>query len=131
MTMTKSMNSIREFLTFRRFAVVGVSNDGRKYGNIVYHNLKDKGYTVFAVNPNVQTVDGDVCYPSVAELPETVDGVVLVVPPAVTEKVVQDVGSKGIQRVWMQPGAESEAAIRFCEENNISAVHDACIMTLT
>jgi predicted CoA-binding protein len=129
--MTRTMTSIHEFLAFRRFAIVGASNDARKYGHIVYHNLKDKGFRVFAVNPKVDDINGETCYASLAELPEPVDGVVIIVPPAATEKVVRDVAEAGIPRVWMQPGAESEEAIRFCEENDISVVHHACIMTLT
>jgi predicted CoA-binding protein len=125
------MAYIREFLAFRRFAIVGVSNDPKKYGHIVYHNLKDKEFTVFAINPNVQQIGGDPCYANLAELPEPVDGVVLVVPPQVTEKIVREVAAVGIPRVWMQPGAESDEAVRFCEENNIGVVHGACIMTLT
>lgn len=129
--MTKSMTYIQEFLTFRRFAIVGVSNDPKKYGHIVYHNLKDKGYTVFAVNPNVQQIGEDACYASLTELPEPVDGAVLVVPPQVTERIVRQAADSGIDRVWMQPGAESDEAIRFCEQRNMGVVHDACIMTLT
>jgi predicted CoA-binding protein len=61
-------------------------------------------------------------------LPEPVGGVLIVVPPAETEKVVRDAAQVGIRRVWMQQGAESETAIRFCEENGISAVHGECIL---
>lgn len=128
---TKSMTCIQEFLTFRRFAVVGVSNDAKKYGHIVYHNLKDKGFTVFAINPNLRQIGDDRCYAGLADLPEAVDGVVLVVPPQITERVVRQAADAGIKRVWMQPGAESAEAIRFCEERNMGVVHDACIMTLT
>lgn len=129
--MTKALTFIREFLTFRRFAIVGVSNDPKKYGHIVYHNLKDKGFTVFAVNPNVEQVDGDPCYPNLASLPEPIDGVVLVVPPNVTETIVREVVDLGIPRVWMQPGAESQEAIHFLQTRNIGVVHDACIMQMT
>ncbi|HOA72154.1 MAG TPA: CoA-binding protein [Phycisphaerae bacterium] len=131
MTMTKSLTFMREFLTFRRFAIVGVSNDPKKYGHIVYHNLKDKGFTVFPVNPNVQQIGDDPCYARLADLPEPVDGAVLVVPPPVTEKIVREAADAGITRVWMQPGAESDEAIQFCEQHGMSVVHDACIMTMT
>jgi len=63
-----------------------------------------------------------------SELPEAVDGVVIVVPPPETEAVVDDAAQVGIRRVWMQQGAESQAAIRFCEERDISAVHGECIL---
>jgi uncharacterized protein len=129
--MLKTVTSIQEFLTFRRFAIVGVSNDPRKYGHAVYHNLKDKGFTVFAVNPKLSSIDGDPCYPSLKELPAPVDGVVLVVPPTVTEHVVRQAAEAGINRVWMQPGAASDEAVQFCEQHDMGVVHDACIMTAT
>jgi len=129
--MTKAMTYIREFLTFRRFAVVGVSEDPRKYGHIVYQNLKNKGFAVYAVNPKLEQIGDDPCYHSLKDLPEEVDGAVLVVPPPVTDKVVREAAEAGITRVWMQPGSESDDAIRFCNEKNIAVVHHACIMTLT
>jgi uncharacterized protein len=129
--MFQPMIFIQDFLAFRRFAVVGVSNDPRKYGHIVYHNLKDKGFTVYAVNPRVDHIDGDRCYASLKELPEPIDGAVLVVPPMITEQVVREAAEAGVTRVWMQPGAASDEAVRFCEERNMTTVHDACIMTLT
>jgi hypothetical protein len=57
-----------------------------------------------------------------------VDGVLIVVPPTQTEKIVRAAGAAGIKRVWMQQGAESEAAIQFCKENGISEVHGECIL---
>ncbi len=52
----------------------------------------------------------------------------LVVPPAETEKVVHEAAEVGIRRVWMQQGAESGVAIRFCEEHGIDVVHGECIL---
>ncbi|RLC71720.1 MAG: CoA-binding protein, partial [Chloroflexi bacterium] len=57
--------------------------------------------------------------------PDVVD---IVVPPALTEKVVRQVHELGLPRVWMQPGSESEEAVRFCEEHGIAVIHDACAM---
>jgi predicted CoA-binding protein len=60
-----------------------------------------------------------------------VDGVIVVVPPAQTEKVVREAAAAGIRRVWMQQGAESQAAIQFCKENGVAEVHGECIMMFT
>ncbi len=57
-----------------------------------------------------------------------VGGVILVVPPGQTEKLVREAAAIGIRRVWMQQGAESDDAIRFCEENGISVIHGECIL---
>ena len=122
-------NLIKEFLKKENvFAVVGVSGNPAKYGHQVYKDLKEAGYVVYPVNPNIDKVLGDRCYHSLTELPEKPDVVDTVVPSSVTEKTVEECKELGIERVWMQPGSESEQAIRFCEENNIKVVHDVCVM---
>ena len=122
-------NLIKEFLRKQNiFAVVGVSRKPAKYGHQVYKDLKEAGYVVYAVNPNIDKVLGDRCYHSLTELPEKPDVVDTIVPPTVTEKTVKECKELGIERVWMQPGSESEHAIRFCEENGIKVVHDVCVM---
>jgi hypothetical protein len=110
------------------FAVVGVSSNPEKYGHQVYKDLKEAGYTVYPVNPNIDEVLGDRCYHSLSELPEKPDVVDTVVPPAVTEKIAEECKELGIERVWMQPGSESEKAIEFCRRDKIKVVHDMCVM---
>ena len=83
---------------------------------------------VYPINPNIDEVLGDRCYHSLTELPEKLDVVDIVVPPTVTEKIVKECKELGIERVWMQPGSESEHVIRFCEGNGIKVVHDVCVM---
>ena len=122
-------NLIKEFLRKQNvFAVVGVSGNPAKYGHQVYKDLKEGGYVVYAVNPNIDEVLGDQCYHSLNELPEKTDVVDVVIPPKVTEKIVVECRDLGLKKVWMQPGSESEQAIRFCEENGIKVVHDVCVM---
>ena len=123
-----SKATIEEFLAQPVLAVVGVSRDSKKFGSKVYNDLRRKGYQTFAVNPNVHVIGDSPCYPSLQALPKRVDGVVFVVPPGETEKMVQEVAEVGIRRVWMQQGSESQDAIRFCEENNISVVAGESIL---
>lgn len=120
---------IRSFLDKRNiFAVVGVSRDPKKYGYQVYKDLKNAGYKVYAVNPNAQEILGDKCYPDLESLPVKPDVVDVVVPPKVTEHIVETCKRLGITKVWMQPGSESEKAIKFCKENGIDVVYGVCIM---
>jgi predicted CoA-binding protein len=123
-----SKATVEEFISQKSLAVVGVSRGGQKFGNSVYRELKTKGYKVYAIHPEAETLEGDRAYKDLASLPEKVGGVVIVVPPAQTEKVVREAAAAGITRVWMQQGAESKAAIQFCNENGISEVHGECIM---
>lgn len=119
---------INDFLSHRTLAVVGVSRSGKKFGNVVYKTLKVKGYHVIPVNSHADTVEGDRCYPSLSVLPEKVDGVVLVVPPRETERIVQEIAAKRIPHVWMQQGSESEEAIRYCQEHGINVVYGECVL---
>ncbi len=119
---------IKGFLDGKVFAVVGVSKNREKYGFKVYEDLKNGGYTTYAVNPRFDDIYGDTCYPDLESLPEKPDVVDFVCPPGVTEEMVRLLPGLGITRVWMQPGAESAEAIAFCERNGISVLHDICVM---
>lgn len=119
---------IREFTNLRVWAVVGASENPAKYGNRIFRTLRDAGYRVYGVNPGGGEIDGQALYPSLAALPEKPQVVDLVVPPQVTEQVVRECAALGLTRVWMQPGSESEAAIRYCQERGMQVVHDACAM---
>ncbi len=110
------------------FAVVGASRDPEKFGHLVYRDLKLGGYRVYPVNPNAGQVLGDKCFPSLEALPSKPDVVNSVVPPRVTEEIVKTCRRLGISRIWMQPGSESEMAIKFCEDNGIDVIHSKCIM---
>jgi len=120
---------IKGFLNKKNiFSVVGASRDPKKYGYQVYKDLKEAGYEVYPINPNAEKVLGDRCYPDLGDLPIKPDVVDVVVPPKVTEKIVKACKRLGITKVWMQPGSESETAIKFCDENGIDVVHGVCVM---
>ncbi|MGD2052398.1 MAG: CoA-binding protein [Acidimicrobiia bacterium] len=109
-------------------AVVGASDDLDKYGAVVYRDLKAKGFTVFAVNPNRDEVDGDPSYPSLAALPERPTIVDIVVPPAVALEVLRACVDLGLANVWLQPGAESPAVLAFVQDHGFNYMANACIM---
>jgi predicted CoA-binding protein len=125
------MNSkkiVEEFLAQKKIAVVGVSRKKTKFGNTIYKELKQKGYQVYPINPNMDAFEGNACYPDLLSLPEKVEAVVINVPPVQTEKVVKEAKEAGINKVWLQQGSQSEAAIKFCEENGIDCVSNECIL---
>jgi predicted CoA-binding protein len=107
---------------------VGASHDSQKYGYQVYNDLKNAGYEVYPINPNANEILGDKCYPSLEDLSRKPDVVDVVVPPEVTEQIVENCKKLGITKVWMQPGSESEKAINFCKQNGIDAVYGVCLM---
>jgi predicted CoA-binding protein len=123
-----SRTAVEGFLGEKTLAVVGVSRGGKKFGNSIMKELKDKGYRVYPINPHAEMIGGERCYASLEDLPERPGGVITVIPPAATEAVVREAKAAGIERIWMQQGSESEAAIRYCTENGMEVVHGECIM---
>ncbi|OGS24419.1 MAG: CoA-binding protein [Elusimicrobia bacterium RIFOXYB2_FULL_48_7] len=120
---------IKEFISLKKFALVGATDRKEKFGYKILVSLVSRGYSVYPINPRLEEIEGHKCYKTLSDLPVKVDVVDLVVPPAVTEKVVEECYTLGLTRVWMQPGASSEKAIKYCDDNGIKVVHDACVMT--
>src|SRR5438445_5149833 len=91
-----------EFLASRRIAVTGVSRKPQGHGsNVVYQRLRERGYEVFAVNPNAAEVEGDRCYPDLRSIPGGVDAVVIGTRPESAEGTVRECAELGIEKVWM------------------------------
>jgi len=122
------MASVLEFLAQKKLAVVGVSRSGKKFGNVIYRELTSKGYAVYAVNSRYDGSNEKPFFPDLLSLPEKVGGAVIVVKPDETLKVAGDAVEAGITHIWMQRGAESDEAVRFCRENGINVVHGECIL---
>jgi uncharacterized protein len=100
--MTTMKDAAREFLSHKRVAVTGVSRTPKDHGsNVVYKRLRDRGYEVFAINPNAEEVEGDACYRDLKSVPGGVDWVVTATRPETTEKTVHECAELGIDRVWM------------------------------
>ena len=76
--MTAIKEAAGEFLSHRRIAVTGVSRTPGGHGsNVVYQRLRERGYEVFAVNPNADEVEGDLAYHDLASIPGGVEAVVI------------------------------------------------------
>ena len=120
---------IEEVMACKTFAVSGASRDEEKYGYKVYKALKNAGYTVYAVNPNADEIDGDPCYPGMFSLPGTVDCLVTVTPPDVTENTIREAAHLRVPYLWMQPGSESVAAYNLGQASSMRIIAGGpCIM---
>jgi predicted CoA-binding protein len=123
-----SKQTVDSFIAQKNLAVVGVSRSGKKFGNAAYRELKSRGYQVYPIHPSAQTLEGDRAYAAFQDLPVKVGGVVAIVPPASTAKVVEQAHAAGIPRIWMQQGSESKEAIRLAQEYGMEEVHGECIL---
>jgi predicted CoA-binding protein len=119
---------ISSFINKRVWAIVGASQDRTKFGYRIFQNLQQAGYIVYPVNPKGGELLGARIYPSLADLPRPPEVVDTVVPPAVTEQIVQEMHELGLSCVWMQPGSESEAAIAYCQDHGIQVAYNVCAM---
>lgn len=135
MTTNQFEARVDEFLAHKRIAVAGVSRDNSHHpvGNLIYRRLKRTGHEVFAVNPNMQSFDGEPCYADVRSIPGGVDGVMIITRPEVTDRIVRDCQVAGIRHVWMHQSmakgsSVSRAAVEYCRQNDISVIPGACPM---
>jgi len=117
-----------DFLRQKRFAVIGSFRNREKFAYRILIDLTKKGYEVFPVNPRLGEVEGRVCYKTISDIPHSVDVANIVTPPLVTESILKECLQKGIKRAWLQPGAESQDAIKFCHDNDIKVIHSMCVM---
>lgn len=113
---------IRTFLEAGPYAVVGASSDREKYGNKVLRCYQQHGMEVFPINPRATEIEGLKAYPSLEALPKQVIGISVITPPKITEAVVQEAIRAGVKHIWMQPGADSPAAIAAAEAAGLEVI---------
>ncbi len=114
---------IRAFLEQGPWAVVGASRDRAKYGNKVLRCYLQKGRApVFPIHPRETEVEGVAAYRDLASTPELARAASIITPPSVTEEVVEQAILLWIRHLWMQPGAESSAAVERAEQAGISVI---------
>ena len=129
--MQKIKEAAAEFLASKRVAVTGVSRHPKDHGsNVVYKRLRDRGYDVFAVNPNADEVEGDRCHHDLRSIPGGVEAVVIATKPETAEETMRECAELGIKHVWMHRGpghgSVSDAATDYGREHGITVIDGGC-----
>jgi uncharacterized protein len=129
--MTTIKDAASEFLAHKRVAVTGVSrNPGDHGSNVVYKRLRERGYEVFAVNPNADEVEGDPAFHDLRSIPGGVEAVVIGTRPEIADETVRECSELGIKYVWMHrgPGAGSvsKSAAAYGRARGISVIDGGC-----
>jgi hypothetical protein len=129
--MTAMKQAATEFLSHKRVAVTGVSRTPGSHGsNVVYKRLRERGYDVFAVNPNAEEVEGDRAYHDLHSIPGGVEAVVIGTRPETAEQAMRECDELGIKHVWMHRGpgggSVSEAATAYGREHGITVIDGGC-----
>lgn len=112
------------------WAVVGVNENRDKFGNRIYRRLRDRGYEVYAINPGLDTVEGDPCYHSLADLPKVPQVVDMVVSPKIGKAVLDEAARQGVSYIWLQPGTHNEEILAQIDANGLTAVQ-GCVLIAT
>ena len=129
--MIPTKEAANDFLAHKRIAVTGVSANPQGHGsNAVYTRMRDRGYTVFAVNPNSPTAEGDQTYPDLRSIPDGVEAVVIGTRPAHAEATMREAIDLGIRNVWMHrafgAGSVSDAATELGRANGVTVIDGGC-----
>jgi uncharacterized protein len=128
---TTIKDAAAEFLTHRRVAVTGVSRNPNGHGsNVVYKRLRERGYDVFAINPNAVEVEGDPSYPTLHSVRGGVEAVVIATRPELADETMRECADLGISHVWMHRGPDSgsvsKTAAEYGRSRGITVIDGGC-----
>jgi len=125
MTTTRA---IERFLAAPAIAVVGISRNRHKFGNAACRTLRDKGYRIYQIHPRATRIDDHECFPRLADVPERVESVLIVVPRWGALDVIREAAAAGARHVWLQQGAESGAAVDLARSLGLEVVAGECVL---
>jgi predicted CoA-binding protein len=129
------IKTIQAIVNDKNIAIAGVSRDKKKWGYLLAQTLQKNGYTVFAINPNANSIDNVRCYQSASELPSEVTNVILALDPATNDSVFKSFVNCGIKRVWMQKEIKTKLGIteesrKICDQMGWELVYGYCPLML-
>lgn len=127
-TMAAKFASVQQFLDQRTLALAGVSRKDQKFGNTLYKELVKKNYTVYPVNPAMETFLGNTCYPTVRSVPADVKGLVIVTNSSQTLSLIKEGETMGIRSFWVQQGAESDEAMAYAATSDSTVIFKECLL---
>ena len=109
------------------WAVVGANEDPAKYGNMIFKKLLSRGYRVYPVNPNYESLEGHQCYKDLSSLPEKPEVIDMVVSPKRGKPVLEEAAGLGVENIWFQPGTYDDELLEFAAAKGLTAVQ-ACVL---
>jgi hypothetical protein len=123
-----SLRQIEDFMSAEPVAIIGVSRDPKKFGQMAFKELKNKGLNVIPVNLSAEEILGVKAYPNITALPPEVKGVVIMTKKDQTADVVREAMAKGLKNIWIQQAAESKEALKELEGSDINYITGECIL---
>ena len=125
--MKATKKSVEPFLTPGKIAIAGVSRNRKKFGYMLYDLLKKQGYQVFPINPNVDRIDDEPCYPDIGLLPKDIRHLVVVTPKARSKEVILAAVEHGMEHYWIQRESQDPEAVALLRERHLNVVTGECL----
>ncbi len=119
-----------QMLESKVWAVIGASDNPEKFGNQTYRKLKDKGYTVYPVNPGKENICGDKCYHNISSLPQKPDVLNMVVAPEAGLSVIEEAAKLGVKNIWLQPGSYNQKLLELIRAKGLNYVLNCVLVCL-
>jgi predicted CoA-binding protein len=129
MKVTKQL--IDNFFKDKQIAIAGVSRNPKKFGYLVFKELKSKGYKVLPVNPNADVLDDTKCYHQIEKLPSDVESLLILTPKSETDETLRRAINKGIKNIWVQQMSETQKTLKIAGEYEKEIIHHKCIFMFT
>jgi uncharacterized protein len=123
-----SLKKIEDFLAAEPIAMVGVSRNPEKFGQMAFKELREKGLDLIPINPAAEEILGIKAYPDITALPLEVKGIIIMTKKDQTASVVKEAKAKGIKNIWIQQKTDSKEALQALEGSNINFITGECIL---
>jgi predicted CoA-binding protein len=116
------------FLNDKNLAIAGVSRNSKKFGNYVFRILQSKGFAVYPINPNADTIEGVPCYSRIQDLPIGINNLLIITHKSDTLQVLNDAMAKGIRNIWIQQSCDTPETIKLAKNNTDNLITRKCIL---
>jgi uncharacterized protein len=123
-----NLNTINEFLAQKHIAIAGVSRNKKKFGNILFRALAEKGIEVYPIHPSLSVHEEKTCYASVIDLPDDVSAIVINTKPEQTSKIAGEAIKKGIRYIWLQQGSADKQTIDSVTASSPGVISERCLL---
>ena len=119
---------IKEFLSAKRMAVIGVSRSAKEYSRLLFRELLKNGYDAVPINPAAEEVDGKTCYRSIKDIVPAPERAVIILPEGKIEQAILECADAGVRDVWVHPLSRSDrSAIALGEQKGLTLITGFCM----
>ena len=121
-------DEIRNFLSLKKVAVIGISRSKSKAAHFVPKYLSENGFDIIPVNPNSNEILSKKCYKEITEVEGDIDIVDVFRPSEDVLPFVRDAIKKNPKVIWLQEGIHNEEAENLAREHGIDVVFNRCML---